>query len=52
MPINTNLSIITINVSGLNAPIKRQSGGLDEKNKSIQYAVYKGPTLEQRTHID
>ena len=29
MAINTYLSIITLNVNGLNAPIKRQSGRLD-----------------------
>ena len=29
--INTYLSIITLNVNGLNAPIKRQSGRLDKK---------------------
>ena len=52
MSMNTYLSIITLNVNGINAPIKRQSGRLDKKNKSLQYAAYNGPTLGQRTHID
>ena len=33
MAINTYLSIISSNVNGLNAPIKRQSGGLDKKEE-------------------
>ena len=33
MPINLYLSVITINVNGLNAPIKRQSGRLDKKQE-------------------
>ena len=33
MAINTYLSIITLNVNGLNAPIKRQSDRLDKKAK-------------------
>jgi len=32
---NTHLSIITLNVNGLNAPIKRQSGILDKKAKGF-----------------
>ena len=51
MEINIYLSIITLNVNGLNAPIKRQSDRLDKKNKSLQYAVYKRLTLGQKTHI-
>ena len=31
---------------------KTKSGRLNQKNKSLQYAAYKRPTLEQRTHID
>jgi len=51
MPIKANLSIITINVSGLKcSKQKTQSSRWDEKNKSMQYAAYKGLTLEQRTH--
>ena len=33
MAISTYLSVITINVNGLNAPIKRQSGRLDKKQE-------------------
>ena len=46
MAINTYISIITLNVNGLNAPIKRQSGRLDlKKEKSLQYAAYNRLTL-------
>ena len=31
MAINNHLSIIILNVNGLNAPIRRQSGRLDKK---------------------
>ena len=50
--INTHLSIITLNGSGLNAPIKRHRVADWIKNKSLQYAAYKRLTLGQRTHID
>ena len=43
MEINIYLSIITLNVNGLNALIKRQSGRLDKKIKSLQYAAFKRP---------
>ena len=52
MLINTYLSIITLNVNGLNAPIKRHRGQTGEKSKSVQYAVYKRLILGQRTHIN
>ena len=52
MAVNTYLSIITLNVDGLNAVIKRHSGRLDKKNKSLQYAAYKRLTLGQRIHIN
>ena len=48
MAINTYLSIITLNINGLDVPVKRQSERLDEKNKSLQYAIHKRPTLGQR----
>ena len=46
------LSIITLNVNGLNAPIKRQ--GLAEwiQKQDPIYAVYKRPTSKQGTHTD
>ena len=51
MAINTYLSRIILNVNGLNAPIKRQSGRLDKKKPiSLQYAAYERLTLGQRTH--
>ena len=46
MAINTYLSIITLNVNGLNAPIKTQSVRLDKKSKSPQYAAYKRLTYK------
>ena len=49
MAINTYISINTLNVSRLNAPIKRQSGRLN-KDKNLQYAAYKRLALGQRTH--
>ena len=55
MAINTCLSIITLNVDGLNAPIKRHRVAdwiKKKQNKSLQYAAYKRPTLGQRTHTD
>ena len=54
MAINMYLSIVTLNVNGLNAPIKRhrQSGRLDKKSKNLQSALYKKLTSGQRTHID
>lgn len=50
--INPTMPIITLNVSGLNTPIKRQewSGWIENKNQ--QYAVYKKPTLTTETHTD
>ena len=51
MAIGTNISIITLNVSGLNAPNKRDwLNGY--KKKTHLYAVYKKPTSDLKTHID
>ena len=53
MAINTYLSIITLNVSGLNAPVKRHRvADWIKKSKTLQSSVYKTLTLGQRTHID
>ena len=49
MAIGTYISIITLNVNGLNAPTKRLNG---YKNKSHIYAVYKKPPSDLKTHID
>ena len=46
-----NLSIITLNVNGLNGPIKRHRvADWIKKYKSQQYAAYKRLALGQRTH--
>ena len=51
MSINTYLSIITLNINALNAPIKRHrtADGI-KKYKTLQYAVYRRPTLGQTAH--
>ena len=43
MAINTYLSIITLNVNGLNAPIKRQSGRLDNKTRAYNMLSTRDP---------
>ena len=48
MPLNTYPSIITLNVSGLNVPIKRQRYQNGIKNKTHQYAAYKKLTLDPK----
>ena len=50
MVTGTYISIITINVNGLNAPTKRLADGY--KNKTCIYAVYKRPTSDLETHTD
>ena len=53
MTINTHVSITTLNVSELNAPIKRTKWQTGLKHKSLEYAACSmRPTLGQRTHID
>ena len=52
MAIGIYISIITLNVSGLNAPTKVTDGLNRYKNKTHIYAVYKKPTLDLKTHID
>ena len=49
MAIETYISVITLNVNGLNAPTKRQTGWMDAKTRP---AVYKKPTSDLKTHID
>ena len=46
MAIGTYVSIITLNLNGLNAPTKRHSWLDGYKNKTYTYAVYKKPTSE------
>ena len=51
MAVETYISIITLNVSGLNAPNKRDLLN-GYKKKTHLYAVYKKPTSDLKTHID
>ena len=46
------LSIITLNVNGLNAPTKGKDWLNGCKNKIPIYAAYKRPTSKQGTHTD
>ena len=50
MATESYLSIITLNVNGLNAPIKRLAEWI--KNKTPIYAVYKRLTSNLGTHTD
>ena len=52
MVIGTHISIITLNVNGLNAPTKRQDWLNGYKSKTHIYAVYKEPTSDLGTHTD
>ena len=52
MVIGTYISIITLNVNGLNAPTKRQGLLNGYKNKTHIYGVYKRPTSDLVTHTD
>ena len=52
MAISTYLSITILNVSGLNAPIKRQRVAFWIKNKTHPYTAYKKLTSDQKAHID
>ena len=52
MAIGTYISIITLNVNGLNTPAKRHRLLNGYKNKTHIYAVYKKLTSDLKTHID
>ena len=53
MAIGTYMSIITLNVNGLNAPTKRHRLAVWIKTQDPHlYAVYKKPTSDLKTHID
>ena len=52
MATGSYLSILTLNVNGLNAPTKRQNWLNGYKNKMPIYAVYKRPTSKQGTLTD
>ena len=50
LAISTYLSIITLNVNGLNVPNKRHKVAEWIKNKTYFYAAYKRFTSELETH--
>ena len=52
MTVGTYISVITLNVSGLNAPTKRHDWLIGHKNKTHIYAVYRKLTSDLKTHID
>ena len=53
MVIGTYISIITLNVNGLNAPTKRHRlADWIQKQDPYVYAVYKKPTSDRKTHKD
>ena len=52
MVIGTYISIITLNVNGLNAPRKDTDRLNGYKNKTHIYGVYKRPTSDLVTHTD
>ena len=52
MEIGTYISIIILNVNGLNAPTKDTDWLNRYKNKTHIYVVYKKPTSDLKTHID
>ena len=52
MALNSYLSIITLNVNGLNAPIKRHRVSEWIKNKTHPYAAYKRLMLDSKTPAD
>ena len=54
MAIGTYISIITLNVNGLNARTKRHrlAEWIQKQDPYIINAVYKRPTSDLKTHID
>ena len=52
MVIGTYISIITLNVNGLNAPTKRHRLVEWIQNKTHIYAIHKRPTSDLETHAD
>ena len=52
MAIGICVSIITLNVNGLNATTKDTDWLNEYKNKTHIYAVYKKPTSDLKTHIE
>ena len=52
MAMGSYLSIISLNVNGLNVPTKDKDWLNGYINKTPIYAVYKRPTSKQGTHTD
>ena len=52
MAMRTYISIITLDVSGLNAQLKDTHSLSRYKNKTLIYAVCKRTTSDLRTHTD
>ena len=52
MAIETYISIITLNVNGLNAPAKRHRLAEWIQKQDPYIYVYKKPTSDLKTHID
>ena len=52
MGIGTYISIITLNVNGLNAPTKDIDWLNGYKNKTCIYVLYKRPTSDLGTYTD
>ena len=52
MTMSNYLSIITLNVNGLNAPIKRHRIAEWIENMTHTYAAYKRPISGQKTYTD
>ena len=52
MAIGTQISIITLNVNGLNAPNKKHRLAECLQNKTHIHAVYKKPTSDLKIHIE
>ena len=48
MVINMYLSIISLNVNGLQSKDREWQTGIKKKKKSLQYTAYKSPTLGQK----
>jgi hypothetical protein len=49
--ITTYLTILTLNVNGLNSPSKDTDWQIGLKSKTQQYVVYKNPTLLTEINI-
>ena len=52
MAIRTYISIINLNINGINSPAKRHRLANGYKNKICVFAVYKRPTSDIGTNTD